>query len=421
MSAVRGMLGKLDWVLILVYMALVALGLINIYAADYNKAYPELINLKTNYGKQFIWVLVSLAIALVILIIDARLYIYFANPAYIASMILLVFTIFFAKEVAGSKSWFEIGFIRIQTSEFAKFTTALVLAKLISKHDFDMFRLQDRLSALGLVFLPIILINLQNDFGSSLVFFSFFILLYRAGLPTVFIIIPIWLGVVFLVGLLFDSYWVTAVMFVLAVVVFYFIRRNGKAIALLIGIFLVSVGNVFLVDYAFDNILKPHQQQRVNVLLSRDVDLQGAGYNLHQSLIAIGSGGLQGKGFMNGTQTKFNFVPEQSTDFIFCTIGEEYGWFGSAVLITLFLILFIRLIFSAERQRSLFNKCYAYGVLGVLFFHFMVNLGMTIGLFPVVGIPLPFLSYGGSSLMSFTILLFIYIKLDASHRHFYLE
>ena len=331
-------------------------------------------------------------------------------------MFSLVAVLLLGKEIAGSKSWFQFGSFAIQPAEFAKFATCLAIAKYLSAIDRKMRSLKTKILAFFIILFPAGLILLQNDTGSALVYFSFILVLFREGLSGSFLILggiiailfllTLWLGILYAIGI------------VLAVCLFFllFIKRNRNNIFILIAVFLITGGFIFSVDYAFENILEKHQKTRINVLIGKETDIRGAGYNVHQSKIAIGSGGLTGKGFLKGTQTKYNFVPEQSTDFIFCTIGEEWGFAGSFVVVFLFSALLIRLIIMAERQKSKFSRIYGYGVASILFFHFIINIGMTIGIAPVIGIPLPFISYGGSSLWAFTILLFIFIRQDASRR-----
>ena len=331
-------------------------------------------------------------------------------------MVSLVAVLLLGKEIAGSKSWFQFGSFAIQPAEFAKFATCLAIARYLNVIDRKMQSLKTKILAFLILLLPAGLILLQNDTGSALVYFSFILVLYREGLSGSFLILGGIIAILFLLTLWLCILY--AIGIVLAICLFFllFIKRNRKNIFTLIAVFIIAGGFIFSVDYAFENILEKHQKTRINVLIGKETDIRGAGYNVHQSKIAIGSGGLTGKGFLKGTQTKYNFVPEQSTDFIFCTIGEEWGFAGSFVVVFLFSALLIRLIMIAERQKSKFSRIYGYGVASILFFHFIINIGMTIGIAPVIGIPLPFISYGGSSLWAFTILLFIFIRQDASRR-----
>ena len=410
---------NLDWVVILIYLALVLFGWINIYSAEYDPNNPGIFNFSENYGKQFIWICASVVLAIIILIVDARFYSAFAYGFYLIVLALLVATLLFGKEVAGARSWLEIGGFGLQASEFAKFATSLAVAKYLNRYEVRVTNVKHAAIALLLIAIPSVLILMQNDTGSALVYGAFVLVLFRQGLPGYFLYLPVGFGVLFLSVLLFEKILVIITLAGLAILVYWLIKSQKRALLITIAGLVVAVGFVFAVDYTFNNVLQPHQQQRINVLLGKEIDTKGAGYNVHQSLIAIGAGGLDGKGFLDGTQTKFNFVPEQSTDFIFCTIGEEYGFIGSTILIVLFTYLLIHLVFSAESQKARFPRIYAYGVISIILLHITINIGMTMGLLPVIGIPLPFISYGGSSLFGFTALLFIYLKLDASQKRFY--
>jgi rod shape determining protein RodA len=361
-----------------------------------------------------LWIGTSLVLALLIMLTDAKFFNAFAYPIYIGTILLLVIVLFAGKEIAGSKSWFQIGEFRIQPAEFAKFATNLALAHFLSVLDFDSRKRKSQIIPLVILAVPSLLILLQNDTGSALVYAAFSLVLFRQGMPGSILLLGVAIAILAVMTLLFNQYIVIVFVAVMLIVFVFFIRRTWQNIVKVIGIFIVASVFVLSVDYAFDNVLELHQKTRINVLLGKQIDLKGAGYNVNQSKIAIGSGGFWGKGFLKGTQTKFNFVPEQSTDFIFCTVGEEWGFVGSTVVMLLFLALIVRIIMMAERQRSDFSRIYGYGVASILFFHFFVNVGMTIGLMPVIGIPLPFFSYGGSSLWAFTILLFIFIKMDSN-------
>jgi rod shape determining protein RodA len=335
-------------------------------------------------------------------------------PIYLITILLLIMVLLFGTTISGSKSWFQIGDFRLQPAEFAKFSTALALASLLGRINISLDQFRTRVIAFAIIAVPALLILLQYDTGSAIVFGAFMLVLYREGLPGWPLLLAMICGVLFLITLYTSQ---TAVLLGLVgvfVVALFLIKRNIQNIFTLLGTLAAAVLFVLSVEFVFHNVLEPHQRVRINVLIGLEEDIRGAGYNVHQSKIAIGSGGLFGKGFLQGTQTKFNFVPEQSTDFIFCTVGEEWGFVGSLVLIGIYLALFIRLIDLAERQRSVFSRVYGYAVLGILFFHFMVNIGMTIGLMPVIGIPLPFVSYGGSSLWAFTLMLFVFLKQDAN-------
>lgn len=406
-------LQNLDWVTIVLFLSLVLVGWVSIYAAVYSESHTSIFDLDMNYGKQLIWILTSLFLAIVIVVIDAKFYTTFSMLIYLIVMVMLVAVVLFGKEIAGSRSWFQIGSFSLQPSEFAKFATALALAKYISSRDINFMKFTSRITAGAIMLFPSVLILLQPDTGSALVFAAFTLVLFREGMSGNLLFVGVIVVILFILALLFNKFILIGILVINAGLILYLYGNLRKKWFLVVGVLLLTSAYVFSVDYAFENVLEPHQKKRINVLLGIEKDIHGAGYNVHQSKIAIGSGGFSGKGFLKGTQTKFDFVPEQSTDFIFCTIGEEWGFIGSFVVIALFVGLMARLVILAERQRSAFSRIYGYGVAAILFFHFIVNIGMTIGLFPVIGIPLPFISYGGSSLWGFTILLFIFLKLDS--------
>jgi rod shape determining protein RodA len=403
----------LDWITIILYLALLLIGWLSIYAAVYNELYSSIFDMSQNYGKQLIWIGTSLFLAMVIIIIDAKFFSTFSFPIYFLVLLMLIVVLVAGKEIAGSRSWFQIGSFSIQPAEFAKFATVLALAKFLSPSDVNTQKLYTRIISVIIIVSPAFLILLQGDTGSAIVFAALVLVLFREGLSGKIILLGFGLALLFFLALVFNKFLLIGLLAANAVLILYLYKNLRKKWIVIIGLFLLASGYVYSVDYAFENVLQPHQKKRINVLLGIETDIRGAGYNVHQSKIAIGSGGFTGKGFLNGTQTKFDFVPEQSTDFIFCTIGEEWGFVGSFAVVGLFLGLFIRLIILAERQRSKFSRIYGYGVASILFFHFAVNIGMTIGLFPVIGIPLPFVSYGGSSLWGFTILLFIFLRQDS--------
>ncbi|HAX97192.1 MAG TPA: rod shape-determining protein RodA [Prolixibacteraceae bacterium] len=460
---------NIDWVTVMLAFGLMFLGWINIYAAVYNEEHSSIFDVTQRYGKQLIWIGAAVFLGMVILITDSNFYLFFSWPIYGLVIFSLVLVLVAGVEINGSKSWFVIGGdLRLQPAEFAKFATALALAKLMSSYNFKMQKAPSVFLIATIIGLPPALIMLQPDTGSAIVFVVFFLVLYREGMSGVILFFGFLTILLFLLSLLTENFVLLILLFVGSIIAFYVLNPRfklalsglGLGIGLtlllqgvnliagntvdfewiilagtlismivfviyslkvrmrrafvIIGIFFGSVLFTYSVDFVFENILQAHQQARINELLGLQSDPLGAGYNVNQSKIAIGSGGFSGKGFLNGTQTKFNFVPEQSTDFIFCTVGEEWGFFGSLVVIGLFLALLIRVINLAERQRSLFSRVYGYSVASILFFHFAVNIGMTIGLMPVIGIPLPFFSYGGSSLWAFTVLLFVFLRLDAS-------
>ena len=402
-----------DWVTILLYFLLVFIGWINIYAAVYNDEHRSILDMTQNYGKQLIWILTSVLLIFVLFFIEAKFFSTFSYIIYFTMILVLIAVLLVGKEIAGSRSWFQFGSFSMQPAEFAKFATALALAKYLSKIDIDITRLKTKLFAGIIIFTPAVLILLQHDTGSAMVFVVFALVLFREGLSGSLLVLGLVMAVFFILALLINKFILIGILAVIAVLVYVLNKRLRKKYLIITGLFLMAAVYILSVDFAFENILEPHQKNRIEVLIGKKTDIHGAGYNVHQSEIAIGSGGFSGKGFLKGTQTKYDFVPEQSTDFIFCTIGEEWGFIGTFVLILLYVALLIRLVILAERQRSRFSRIYGYGVASIIFFHFAVNVGMTIGLFPVIGIPLPFISYGGSSLWAFTILLFIFIKLDS--------
>lgn len=409
--------GKLDWPTIFIYMALVILGWFNIYAAVYDETVNQSIwDLSLNSGRQLIFIAASVVIIMGVIIIDMRFYEAFAYVAFGIIILLLILVPIIGKEVGGNKAWLGIGSFGVQPSEFAKFITALAAAKMIGSVGFKIDNLRNQVMLFGLVGLPMVLILLQKDTGTALVFTSFIFVFFREGMSPFLMIVGICAAFIFILTLLIPNqlYLHGAILIILALLIIFGKKKLKRISALVVGAIIV-MGVIESVDYVITDVLKPHQQNRIKALVNPDADPLGYGWNVTQSKIAIGSGGFFGKGFLKGTQTKFDFVPEQSTDFIFCTIGEEWGWLGSFVVVVLFMALLLRVIFIAERQKSRFARAYGYGVVSIFFFHFAVNIGMTIGLFPVIGIPLPFFSYGGSALWGFTVLLFILLKLDA-HR-----
>jgi rod shape determining protein RodA len=405
---------NIDWTLVIIYLVLVLMGWLNIYAAVYNEDHKSIFDLSQSYGKQMLWISTSLFIGLVILLTDARFFSTFAYLIYGITILSLIAVLLVGSEVSGSKSWFEIGGFRLQPAEFAKFATNLAIARFFSGQHINVRDFKTRVIPLILLGIPGLLILLQNDTGSALVYSSFILVLYRMGMSGNLLLAGALVVLVALSTLMVGHIYVSGLLVILAGLLFAFMKRNRRNIINLMALLALGIGFTFSVEYVVENFLEEHQKTRINVLLGKELDLKGAGYNVNQSKIAIGSGGFLGKGYLNGTQTKYNFVPEQSTDFIFCTVGEEWGFVGSLVIIVLFLYFLTRIVNLAERQRSDFSRIYGYGVAAILFFHFMINIGMTIGLVPVIGIPLPFFSYGGSSLWAFTILLFIFIKQDAN-------
>ena len=404
---------NLDWITILLFLLLALIGWISVYSAVYQEDHQSIFDISQRYGKQLLWIATAIGLAFVILIIDAKFFSTFAYLIYFFFLMMLVAVLAMGTEVSGSKSWIQIGDFSIQPAEFAKFATCLAVAKYLSKMDIDTRKLSTWLISGFIVLVPAIMVLLQYDTGSAIVFIALMLVFFREGLSPLILLAGITAGVLFILALVLSNLVIILFIIINIALVFWLFKELRRKWLRLIGIGLLASFYVLSVDYVFNNVLEHHQKTRINVLLGKEIDLRGAGYNLHQSKIAIGSGGFAGKGFLKGTQTKYNFVPEQSTDFIFCTIGEEWGFLGSFFIIGLFIALLSRIIFLAERQRSSFSRIYGYGVASIIFFHFAVNIGMTIGLFPVIGIPLPFVSYGGSSLWGFTILLFIFLRQDS--------
>ncbi|WP_345950926.1 MULTISPECIES: rod shape-determining protein RodA [unclassified Mucilaginibacter] len=414
MNNQRSFFFNVDWLTVLLYLALCTIGWFNIHAAVFDETHPSIVDLDTNYGKQFIFILSAIVLGAVILLLDSRFFSGLAPVFYVVTVLLLLVVLVVGRNVGGNQAWIPLGSFRLQPSEFAKFSTCLLLARYLSGVNVRITEPKSFFTAAGIIALPMMLIMLQPDTGSTLVFCSLIFVLYREGLSPYFLIIAGVLIALFVLSLLFNQLYLIGALVVLTVLVVYLLRLRRDAIIALVGALIVSIAFIFSVNFLYKNVLQAHQKSRIDELLGISSDPRGAGYNVNQSKIAIGSGKLWGKGYLQGTQTKYSFVPAQSTDFIFCTIGEEWGFAGSVVVIGLFMFMLMRVIMMAERQRSPFSRVYGYGVASILFFHLVINIGMTIGLVPVIGIPLPFISYGGSSLWSFTILLFILIKLDSN-------
>jgi rod shape determining protein RodA len=418
MKEQRSFFFNVDWIIILIYLSLAIIGWFNIHAAVYDPANPSIWDMDTNYGKQFVFLLGALVIGSLILLMDAKFFNSIAPVFYGVTLLLLVLVLVVGRNVGGNQAWIPIGSFRLQPSEFAKFSTCLLLAKYLSANNLKLNDSKTLIISSIILLIPMGLIMLQPDTGSALTFTSIVFVLYREGLSGYFLVIGALFIALFVLSLLFNPYLVIAALLIIGGAAVYFNKRNRNLITVIVSGVVISIAFIFCVDFAYENVLQSHQRNRIDVILGKINDPRGQGYNLNQSKIAIGSGGLWGKGYLQGTQTKYDFVPEQSTDFIFCTVGEEWGFMGSLTVISLYLFLLIRIVNVAERQRSSFSRIYGYGVASILFFHFFINIGMTIGLVPVIGIPLPFLSYGGSSLWSFTILLFILLKLDSNRMGF---
>lgn len=466
-SRSNNLLANIDWISILLYTLLVLIGWLNIYAAVYDENHSSIFDISQKYGKQLIWIGAAFVLAFLVLLTDSKFFTTFSMVIYGIMIFLLIAVLFLGTEAKGARSWFEVGDFRIQPAEFAKFATNLAIAYVMSRHNFKVMRLSSLLTLGVILALPAGLIILQNDTGSALVYSCFILVFFREGLHGSILLLCFVAAAIFIMALLYSPFTVLLVIIGGTLIAFYYYRHDirelfqiilfiGCGFALFAGIkwvFGLSISDYYMllivyvltcitalfpiykrkmkhmvtlliiswlcvgtapsVNYVFDH-LQTHQQDRINELLGIKVDPKGTGYNVTQSKIAIGSGGFFGKGFLEGTQTKLNFVPEQSTDFIFCTVGEEWGFIGSTFVIALLLVFILRIIKLAERQRSSFSRIYGYGVASILFFHLAINIGMTIGMAPVIGIPLPFFSYGGSSLWSFTILIFIFLRLDAN-------
>ena len=413
MRIAKNIFANIDLVTVSLYVLLIIFGWLNIYASQYNDDLNFTLDFTTRYGKQLFFILFSSLVAFIILIIDWKFFYSLSYIFYAAIIILLISVLIIGSVTSGATSWFEIGGLKFQPSEFAKFTTALALAKFFNMQHIKNLNLKTKILSYLIIAIPFLLIILQNDTGTALVYCSFILVLYREGLSTNILIFLLIIAILFTLTLLIDKVILGSIFTVITLIFSFIFRKNKKDLfTILIG-WCISLLFILSVNYIFNEVLSPHQSKRINVLLGKEFDPYGAGYNLIQSKIAIGSGGFAGKGYLKGTQTRFDFVPEQSTDFIFCTIGEEWGFVGSAGFVFLFMGMILRLVFLAERQRSNYSRIYGYSVACILFAHFVINIGMTIGLLPVIGIPLPFISYGGSSLLGFTILLFIFLNLDS--------
>ncbi|MBO4646085.1 MAG: rod shape-determining protein RodA [Bacteroidales bacterium] len=403
-----------DRMLILLYIALVLIGWLTIFSSSYTPGSDfSLLNLDMAYGRQFLWIIISAVFAISILLVDGRFIQSHAYHIYLIFMVLCVSVLFLGTEISGAKSWIKIGSFSIQPIEFAKFSTALALAMFFSEGKTASQRKTIWLSAFVIILIPAGIAILQKDTGSALVFFAFIIMFYREGFSSELMILGLLTIVTFVLTLWWNELYTIAFLTVLLVISIFIVNGNTKKIIKCVCVYGCFIALVFAVNLAYTHVLQPHQRQRIDTIFGKSVDPKGADFNLNQSKIAIGSGGFFGKGYMNGTQTKLNFVPEQSTDFIFCGIGEEWGFIGSLFIIGIFMTIIIRIILLSEKHKSHFVRVYGYGVASILFFHLIINIGMTIGLVPVIGIPLPFISYGGSSLWGFTLLLFIFIKLNA--------
>ncbi|ALL08080.1 rod shape-determining protein RodA [Pedobacter sp. PACM 27299] len=409
---------NVDWITILLYVALCAIGFVNIYASIFNGSVANEFSFAAKYGKQLIYIITGLILGFSILLLDAKFFSVFSPIVYGITMLLLIAVLVVGRKVAGNQAWIPLGTFRLQPSELAKFGTALLLARYVSSFNPKFRDVKSIFFAVVIVGIPLFLIMLQPDTGSALVFLSFMFPLYREGLSGYFLLIFLGMIVLFIADFLVPAEILIPLILAIGGLFIYQNRRKHKVMISCIIVTVVAVGYLFLVKFAYEKVLEPHQRTRIEILLGLKTDPKGAGYNVIQSKIAIGSGQLTGRGFLEGTQTKYGYVPEQSTDFIFSTIGEEWGFVGCFTVVALYIFMLLRIINLAERQRSTFSRVYGYCVASILFFHVFINIGMTIGIIPVIGIPLPFISYGGSSLWSFTVLLFIFLKLDSNRMGF---
>lgn len=412
----NSILYRLDWWLILIYSLLIGFGIVNIYSATFNNTSTGIFDMSQPVGKQMFFLIVSLFSGILILVVNSKFFEQFASIAYFLSIFLLIGLFIFGKTVSGATSWYNIAGLSIQPSELAKVATALMIASLMSKVQSDLKNLNTFLKILGALFLPFVLIIFQPDPGSALVFGAFFFPLFREGLSYVYLVLFVSLMFLFFITLSFPISVVVMIITLLIFLLFFVFKNINKKIKIwpFIGSFIISIGFSLSVDYIFDNVFEQRHRDRINIVLGKTVDNQGIGYNMNQSKIAIGAGGLKGKGFLEGTQTKGDFVPEQHTDYIFSTVGEEWGFLGGSLMIILFCLLIIRIVIQAEKQTNKFRRIYSHGIAGVLFIHFFINVGMSLGILPTIGIPLPFVSYGGSSLLAFTIMIFIHLNFDAN-------
>lgn len=425
----RSLKQTVDWRLVIAYVILVLVGWLNIYASVHSENPSSIIDWSCRSGKQFVWIMTSLALAVMILfVLSPRLWEVISTPAYLVVVFLLILVIFVSKDVKGSHSWFEFGPVKFQPAEISKITTSLLLASVMSKPTFKITKLKGLISAAFIIGLPMLIIVAESETGSALVYVGFLVMLYREGLSGWYLGI---LGAAILLFILTltTKWWISLIVLALICAYYYLdvlrqTRRESrmvrrKALQRTLLAFAAGVAFVFATDFLFENVLQPHQQARIEVLLGMKEDPAGVGYNVRQSKIAIGSGGLLGKGFLNGTQTTFGFVPEQSTDFIFCTVGEEWGFFGCTFVIVLYVLMISWIIQDAEKAREAYTRIYGYCLACCLFMHLFINIGMTVGLMPVIGIPLPFLSYGGSSLWAFTTMLFIFLALNRQENKYF--
>jgi rod shape determining protein RodA len=414
---------EIDWILVIIYIVLVGFGWLNIFAASKSEDNVEILDFSARYGKQLLWIGLCIPLIIILLFFNSKFYEQFASILYLVSIIALILLFPFGKEINGARSWFNFGSMSLQPSEFVKACTALAIAKLLSDRQYNFKLIKNQIKAFIIVFFPAFLIFLQPDAGSAVIYLSFFFVLNREGLTLNYILSGATFIILFILTIFFGSKWMFISTFILiSLLVSYLFYRGGKRFLRfnwykMLGIYLVVGIFIFGTSYTYKNILASHQKDRFDILLGIKTDNKGIGYNSYQSELTISSGGFKGKGFLKGDLTQGDFVPEQDTDYIFSTVGEEWGFLGSSLVVILFMLLLYRIIYLAETHTNKFGRIYGYSLASILFFHVIVNIGMVIGLLPTVGIPLPFFSYGGSSLWGFTILLFIFIRLDA-HKNY---
>ena len=415
---------NIDWFLVLLFFSLVIFGWINIYAASSTNSEGSILDFSTRYGKQLIFILLTIPLIILILFLNSKFYEQFSSLLYVSSLILLAGVFIFGKKVNGATSWYNFGGIGLQPSEFAKAFTALALAKLMSDRQYNLKLIKNQVKAFVVIFLPAFFIALQPDMGSVLIYFSFFFVLNREGLTLRYFTLGVTTIILFLLTVYFGTKWVLISSLALITIILIYISYKNKQFIrfnwpIILGTYVTLILFIVGVGYTYTSILKQHQKDRFDVLVGKIEDNSGIGYNTYQSEQTIKSGGFSGKGFLQGDRTQGNFVPEQDTDYIFSTVSEEWGFLGSSLVIILFMVLLYRIIYLSEKQTNKFARIYGYGLVSILFFHVVVNIGMVIGLLPTIGIPLPFFSYGGSSLWGFTLLLFIFIRLDAHKKYDY--
>jgi len=412
----------IDWVLVLFYFSLTFVGWLNIYSATHTEENYSIINFSTEYGKQLVWIALSVPLILLILLFETKFYEKYSSLIYLVSIFSLIGLFLFGKNINGATSWYNLGIFSLQPSEFVKAATALAIAKLVSDKQFNLKKTNTQIQAFIILFIPALLITLQPDPGSALVYTAFIFVLYREGLPFYYITIAFIAIFLFIITLIFGYIHTLIGSLVLFAIIFtYFIFYRRKAFKRgwpkIAGIYLVSGLFIISVDFVFNQVFEQRHRDRFNILLGKTDDIKSIGYNTNQSVTTIASGGIAGKGFLEGERTQGGFVPEHQTDYIFTIVGEEWGFIGSAFVIILFMLFFLRIIRTAERQKSKFTRVYGYSIAAIFFTHFTINIGMVVGLLPTIGIPLPFFSYGGSALWGFTLLLFIFIRLDANRSY----